>query len=144
MSAIPAFLPNNYATWKNAATQNNLSGKTVHTLELASGSKIGYEQYLLLRVLWVVHDQGVAGLRLPEKLRRLLPRANDMLASFKSWKTYHSSFQNSRMTEGSFAIARYYQLLAANTRETTRPNSFDTPIAKRTRYQMQAMVSGYL
>lgn len=119
--------------WSNAVTRRNLQGKTVHTAELASGSKIGYDQFLLLRVLW---KPGTSEIRIPE-VNKFLPKANELLANYVSWKTYCDSFSTPRAPEGSFAVARHYQKMAANSDENTRPNTFVTPIAKRTRHKLR-------
>ncbi|PYI07032.1 hypothetical protein BO78DRAFT_460835 [Aspergillus sclerotiicarbonarius CBS 121057] len=103
-------LPSNHQEWESFVKRRNLKGETVHAAELASRAKIGYDQYLLLRVLWVDHRLNVS---LPEKLSKLLPEAAKMLAEYLSWKTYYDSF--------------------ANSRENTRPNSFDNAITLHTR-----------
>ena len=141
MSVIPRKLPHTYALWQGEVNKNGLASKTIHTTELASASKMGYTQFLLLRVLWQIHKTKDRGAPiLPERLTQFLSKANEMLANFQSWKSYLGSFQG-RIPEGSFAVVRYYQLIAAKTEQNTRPDSFDTPIAKRTRHQLQGISS---
>ncbi|RAL00861.1 uncharacterized protein BO80DRAFT_425257 [Aspergillus ibericus CBS 121593] len=130
MSGASGNIPSNQEEWENFVKRRNLKGKTVHAAELASGSKIGYDQYLLLRVLWVDHR---SNLSLPEEISKLLPKAAEMLAGCESWKKYRGSFGKTENPEGSFAVARHYQQMAADSREKIRPNSFDTPVARRTR-----------
>lgn len=107
-----------------------LEGKTVHAAELASGSKIGINQHLLLRVLWKDH---LSNLSLPEGIKKLLPKARELLEGYESWAKYLESFGTTVNPQSTFTLARHYQQDAANSRENTRPNSFDTPVALRTR-----------
>ncbi|KKK12765.1 hypothetical protein P175DRAFT_0163601 [Aspergillus ochraceoroseus IBT 24754] len=123
-------VPSNREEWEFFVKERKLEGKTIHGAELASGSKIGYDQYLLLRIIWVEHLVDVS---FPERISKLLPKAAEMLAQFPSWKTYCDSFSKKENPEGSFAVARHYQQMAANSRGNIRPNSFETPIALRTR-----------
>ncbi|KAL7649029.1 hypothetical protein ACMYSQ_012536 [Aspergillus niger] len=130
MSGASDGIPSNRQEWESMVKSKGLQGKTVHAAELASGSKIGVDQHLLLRVLWVDHR---SNLSLPPKISKLLPKAAGMLVEYKSWETYCDSFGNTENPEGSFAVARYYQQKAANSKENIQPNSFDTPVALRTR-----------
>ena len=57
---LPDDLPANARQWHEQVSQRKLTGQTVHGRGLASASQMGYEQFLLLRVLWKI--------TLPEKL----------------------------------------------------------------------------
>ncbi|PLB45039.1 hypothetical protein P170DRAFT_513116 [Aspergillus steynii IBT 23096] len=129
--ALPT-LPFDFLTWQDAVKKHDLVGQTVHTAELASASKMTYEQFLLLRILWITH-LGIHRFRLPPVLEPHLIQANKLLAESQSWTQYCKSIKAARTTEGSFAIARHYQIKADNTKGHLRPDSFDTPIAMRTR-----------
>ncbi|PLB38958.1 uncharacterized protein BDW47DRAFT_18344 [Aspergillus candidus] len=132
MTDLPSKLPDNYRTWQDAVKAHNLVGKTVHTAELVSASKIEFKQFLLLRVLWDprIGDQLTD---LPLALKKYHAQAKEMLATSQSWADYCSGIKNGETPEGSFSIARHYQIKAATGGENMRPDSFDTPVAMRTR-----------
>lgn len=132
MSLIPPTLPASYPDWQLAVDNHDLAAKTVHTAELASASKMNFLQFLLLRVVWKTHETK-SPTRLPAKVKEWIPRAKELLNGLSSWKTYLSSFRRTDNPEGTFSIARHYQIQAARTKGAIRPESFDTPIAKRTR-----------
>ncbi|PYI09929.1 hypothetical protein BO78DRAFT_426928 [Aspergillus sclerotiicarbonarius CBS 121057] len=133
----PDSLPSTRKEWETKVTERKLGGQTIHAAELASGPKIGYDQFLLLRVLWVTYGLGVS---LPKTINGLLPRAVEMLADYPSWKTYCDNFNDSKNPEGSFSVARHYQKMAANSKGNIRPNTFDTPVALRTRSKRNVQV----
>jgi hypothetical protein len=49
--------------WKIEVERFRLQGRTIYDGAPASASKIGDEQYLLLRVIWATHGRGFAQLR---------------------------------------------------------------------------------
>ncbi|EGC42178.1 predicted protein [Histoplasma capsulatum var. duboisii H88] len=55
-----------------------------------------------------------------------------MLAGLRSWKIYCDSFGAPYVPEGTFAIARHYQMEVLKTREDVNPIAFSTPVAHRT------------
>ncbi|KAE8406285.1 hypothetical protein BDV37DRAFT_269932 [Aspergillus pseudonomiae] len=132
MADVPSKLPVDYSTWQDAVKAHGLVGKTVHTAELASASKMDFKQFLLLRVLWKLH-LGNRLSSLPPVLEPYHTQATILLNKSQSWASYCSSIVNGENPEGSFAIARHYQVKAANNGKCMRPDSFDTPVAKRTR-----------
>ncbi|KAE8153590.1 hypothetical protein BDV25DRAFT_149138 [Aspergillus avenaceus] len=129
MSDAPIKLPVDLRAWQTAVENYDLIGKTVHTAQLASGSKMTYAQFLLLRILWKTH-LGMRLFRPPPVLEPYLVQADKLLAGSQSWKKYCSSIEEGQIPGGSFAIARYYQVKAANNKEHMRPDSFDTPVSK--------------
>ncbi|EAW12024.1 uncharacterized protein ACLA_007840 [Aspergillus clavatus NRRL 1] len=60
-------------------------------------------------------------------------QANTKLKTYKSWDLYCQGFTRRTLEEGSFAIARYYQLEVISTDNDIDPLAFTTPIAHRTR-----------
>ncbi|GES58157.1 hypothetical protein BO78DRAFT_426928 [Aspergillus terreus] len=131
--SVPIGLPSNREDWLDEVNNRKLVGRTIHAADLASGSKIGYDQFLLLRVLWVSHKR----VSVPERISDFLPSALELLAGCQSWKTYCDSFGTPKIPEGTFAMARHYQMKAANSKGNTRPDTFDTPIALRTRNMLK-------
>lgn len=109
-----------------------LTDKTIHGAELASASKFEYNQFLLLRVLWVPRRLGELSKILPD-INKWIFEANEKLKTYRSWDTYCQRFALSDAGEGNFTIARHYQLEVANTKDETNPMTFATPIAHRTR-----------
>ncbi|KAH8427081.1 uncharacterized protein LDX57_004799 [Aspergillus melleus] len=130
MADLPKRLPIDYPEWQAAVEEHDLVGKTVHAAELASASKMTYAQFLLLRVLWKVHLRDQLS-HLPSVLEPYLAQANELLSEFRSWAAYCRSIKNAKIPDGSFAIARHYQIKAANNRQHMRPDSFDTPVARQ-------------
>lgn len=138
MSGAPSqHLPADRTEWEKAVKGQELDKETIHGAELVSGSKIGYKQFLLLRVLWKVQSSLKT---LPERIKKLIPEATAMLADYPSWKTYCNGFGKSINPEGNFTIVRYYQQMAAHTKGNIRPSTFDTPIALRTRNKLKEKV----
>ncbi|RAK92822.1 hypothetical protein BO79DRAFT_251328 [Aspergillus costaricaensis CBS 115574] len=138
MSSAPSqHLPADRTEWEKAVKGHELDKETIHGAELVSGSKIGYKQFLLLRVLWKVQSSLKT---LPERIKRLIPDATAMLEDYPSWKTYCNGFGMSINPEGNFTIVRYYQQMAARTKGIIRPSTFDTPIALRTRNKLKEKV----
>lgn len=132
MTGIPSKLPANHRMWQKVIKAHNLVDKTVHTAELASASKIEFRQFLLLCVLWKTRI-GDRLTRLPSVLEPYHTQARVLLDESQSWASYCSGIEKGETPEGTFAIARYYQMKAATGGKHMRPDSFDTPVAKRTR-----------
>ncbi|CAH0038854.1 unnamed protein product, partial [Clonostachys rhizophaga] len=129
-------LPTNGQAWNDAVDALGLGSLSIQTCEAKSGSKIEFEQFLLLRSLWpdtktasalneyfgedrrsTFHSQRVA--------------ANTFLEEFASWRTYLEMIEHNRSLssqgvgsttshlEGTFATALQYQRLCDKT--TTIP-----------------------
>ncbi|RAO68383.1 uncharacterized protein BHQ10_004395 [Talaromyces amestolkiae] len=129
-------LPENPGEWHTLIARHGLEKSTIHTVDLASASKIGLDQFLLLRVLWKEH-RGRKDLIKFLGLQHWMREAQKELLGLQSWSKYCSSFgAGERIPEGTFAIVRHYQLEATKTDGTPTPTMFDTPIARRTRGQL--------
>ncbi|KAL9083923.1 MAG: hypothetical protein Q9165_008330 [Trypethelium subeluteriae] len=119
-------LPGNPSSWGKAISENNLLGKTIFDLvTYKPGSEIEYDQFLLLRTLWIRE------LREPFSTHALI-RAKWFTASSESkaenllrndekvsgmWKRYLLSFESRHRSTnekedpdlGTFSLVRYYQ-----------------------------------
>ncbi|KAA8641643.1 uncharacterized protein ATNIH1004_011779 [Aspergillus tanneri] len=115
-----------------------LTGQTIHGAELASASKIEYEQFLLFRVLWVSRRVEDLPKTLPG-MSLLISEADTMLKKYNSWHTYCRGFTLPNIEEGNFAVARNYQLEVANTEDKTDPRTLATPVAHRTRARVNEL-----
>lgn len=137
-------LPTDPKDWHHAVRKRGLTGKTVHSAVLASASQFEYDQFLLLRVLWT--DRKMKELNSALGLSEAeINQAASLLREIKSWSTYHGSFASrSGIPEGTFAIARYYQLEVTRTQEEADPTSFYTPIVNRTRSRTQRSVANQM
>ena len=135
---LPKDLPANAQHWHEQVSQRKLTGQTVHGRGLASASQMGYEQFLLLRVLWKITLPKKLGM---ERLLRFLGLSGDIklaeakLRTFTSWQEYFNSFSDSKILEGTFALVHHYRLEVAKTRQEDSSLHFFTPISKRTRSQ---------
>lgn len=130
--------PANPGEWHTRMNERNLAGQTVHGRSLASASQMGYEQFLLLRVLWKVDVSEEPDI---ERLSTLLgldgdvERAEVKLGRYKSWQEYFNGFSDSKISEGTFALVHHYRLEVAKTDWEAESLHFFTPISKRTRSQ---------
>jgi hypothetical protein len=126
-------LPETPGEWHKLLAKRGLEKGTIHTVDLASASKIGLVQFFLLRVLWKKHEKRKDVINFLG-LQDWVKKAQKELLGLQPWSTYCSSFGISkRIPEGTFAIVRHYRLHAAKTDGTPTPTMFDTPIDKRTR-----------
>lgn len=133
-------LPSTPGQWHRLLAKRGLEKSTIHTVDLASASKIGLDQFLLLRVLWKKHEKRKDVIKFLG-LQDWVKKAQKELRGLQSWSTYCSSFGiDERIPEGTFAIVRHYQLDAAKTDEAPTPTMFDTPIARRTRGRLLQQV----
>lgn len=114
-----------------------LTGQTVHGATLASASKFEYKHFLLLQVLWVEGHVENLSKSLPD-IDKWISKAKEKLATYKSWNTYCQGFTGLNIEEGSFAVARHYQLEVIKTESEIDPWSLTTPIARRTRTRDRA------
>lgn len=139
--ATPDEAPTTAQDWRNEVKPLELEDTTIHSTALSSASKFGFEQFLLLRVLWKQRPP-VSILPLAE-MKAWVPQATEMLAQYKSWATYCNSFRSqAESPEGTFAIAKYYQREVANTEDRADPDAFATPISSRTRAGMNQVSNG--
>lgn len=105
-------IPRSAEEWQLQADLLGLGNRTIHDTQLKSASRAEIDQFLLLRVLWNTHSA-------PEFLKyfdlaQWLPDAKASLENLSSWGKYCSSF-TTQIPEGSFALARHYQLQASRT-----------------------------
>lgn len=133
MSTPPNKLPQKFSEWEKETITMGLRDQTVHGAKLVSASKIGYEVFILFQILWIRY-------RSTDNLHSLLPgiekwikKADTMLKSYQSWDAYCRGFDGRNLNEGTFAIARYYQLEVVKTEDKAEPEDLVTPIAHRTR-----------
>ncbi|KAG5303825.1 hypothetical protein I7I50_10709 [Histoplasma capsulatum G186AR] len=138
MSGLPKVLPRTTKEWEGFVAAKSLTNKTIHGADLASASNIGYEQFLLFRVLWRTYS-GLKQFDTMFGMKKWISRAGRMLAGLRSWKIYCDSFGAPYVPEGTFAIARHYQMEVLKTREDVNPIAFSTPVAHRTRSKMQRL-----
>ncbi|PYH89305.1 hypothetical protein BO71DRAFT_423098 [Aspergillus ellipticus CBS 707.79] len=117
----------------------NPSAETIHSTTLNSASGITEKQYLLLRVLWIA----APGQQFNSDRFGLGPwkqQADKLLATYRSWDSYHRTFAGSTILEGTFALAKRYQAQAAASREEMfRSQVTFTPVAQRTRHKMSSL-----
>ncbi|PYI16465.1 hypothetical protein BO99DRAFT_424745 [Aspergillus violaceofuscus CBS 115571] len=87
----------------------------------------------LLQVLWTGREFQDLSLSKFE-LETWKREADKLLATFQSWANYRQSFLNGPIREGTFALAKKYQLQAAASKdENFQPSVAFSPIANRTR-----------
>ncbi|KAE8349396.1 hypothetical protein BDV28DRAFT_141318 [Aspergillus coremiiformis] len=129
-------LPSDENTWTVWAARYNVSGSTIHDATLTSASTISERQYLLLQVLWTSKASRKLSLKQVE-LETWKREADKLLATFQSWASYRQSFASGPILEGTFALAKKYQLQAAASREESfQSNVAFSPISNRTRTKM--------
>ncbi|OGM46182.1 hypothetical protein ABOM_004861 [Aspergillus bombycis] len=126
-------LPTTNREWQNAVGLRNLTDKTVHGAELASASQMGYEQFLLLRVLWKMYETNQLQIKSMFGMADWISRADEMLAGHRSWRTFCDDFAPAVIPEGDFSIARLYQLEVEKTKNLATAEQLSTPIVHRTR-----------
>jgi hypothetical protein len=77
-------VPETIAAWNVAVEQRRLQDKTIHGGALASASKIGDEQFLLLRVIWNSHRKADS---LKKVLGEWIGKADAKLEADTCWQT---------------------------------------------------------
>ncbi|KAJ5081461.1 hypothetical protein NUU61_009725 [Penicillium alfredii] len=118
------YLPSKEAEWHHRVAEFQLTGETIHNAKLKSASTIDETQYLLLRVLWIESAAFQLDLNRFE-LADWKKKADSLLGGFASWHNYRQSFSGTPIDipEGTFAVARKYQLQAAQaTDKILRPS----------------------
>lgn len=130
-------LPSTERAWGEWATLHNVKNSTIHDVRLSSASTIEEEQYLMLRVLWIVSSPSRLNMRQFD-LEEWHTQAKELLRGSKAWLKYFNAFDSKEIPEGSFAMAKKYQQQALQTNDSTlRPSVQFTP--PRTRSQMGHM-----
>ncbi|GAB1192709.1 hypothetical protein APSETT444_001904 [Aspergillus pseudonomiae] len=126
-------LPATNREWQNAVGLRNLTDKTVHGAEFASASQMGYDQFLLLRVLWKTYETNQLQIKCMFGMADWMSRADEMLAGHRSWRAFCDDFAPGVIPEGDFSIARLYQLEVEKTKSLATAEQLATPIVRRTR-----------
>ncbi|KAJ5587728.1 uncharacterized protein N7459_003493 [Penicillium hispanicum] len=109
--------------------------------ELPATSKDWQEDFLKLGLT----GQTVSGaslLKFLPGINKWISEANKKLSKYKSWDTYLKNFLPPDFGEGSFAVARYYQVEVTRTENDMDSRALATPIAHRTRAQVKAATRG--
>ncbi|KKZ62220.1 hypothetical protein EMCG_03358 [[Emmonsia] crescens] len=98
-------LPSTVQEWETAMAKMGLTGQTVesHVTNLSKS--------------------------LPD-IDEWISKANEKLATYKSWNTYCQGFTGLNIEEGSFAVTRHYQLEVIKTENEIDPWSLATPITR--------------
>ncbi len=139
-------LPETASRWEREAKRYGLTDRNIHNLpDYKSASKIKYEQYLCLRVLWRSKKQ--SEFKPPDWLSNdALDKAGEFLKTTVSWLKYLEAIHANpeRMPGvrvaniGAFSLVRYHQLQVLNLDENNAHNESPkfSPIARRTRSKM--------
>ncbi|KAJ5783405.1 uncharacterized protein N7518_009082 [Penicillium psychrosexuale] len=136
-------IPKTFQEWCDKVTSRDLKKAKLHDKELASASKMGFDQFLLLRVIWKTHKRNITNV--PD-IKYWIREAEKKLRSYQSWSTFcdglgipephiteRSGEPSRARPEGNFAIVKYYHQEVEKTKPQADPETFDTPIASRTR-----------
>ncbi|CAG7950355.1 unnamed protein product [Penicillium salamii] len=127
--------PRNATQWQTLANTEEMTDRTIHNIELKSASKLQKRQYLMLRVLWKSFPKQKFDVNKFE-LTACVEEASRYLDAYSSWQLYCASFDG-ELSEGTFALARFYQKQVSWVPKDTPFDSDATavpsPIAHRTR-----------
>ncbi|KAJ0420266.1 hypothetical protein BJY00DRAFT_313205 [Aspergillus carlsbadensis] len=139
-----ARLPPNAGDWGKRAIAKKVDTLSLHSGDLASGSKVEEKQYLLFRVLWRIQKKR-SEVWTQLNIGNYEKDAHAFLAGYESWAHYHegvsfnidmANVRNSTMT---LALEFQRQAAATPDGEVTSDVVFTgTPVAKRTRRQLEA------
>lgn len=138
--------------WKRALIDRHLEPQSIYDFISSSASKIDFDQFLLLQVLWT---KGKSQDDLIEpKPNFLLKRkhyesAKTELSVAKHWVSYLNSFRTHRPDQltngafpelGTFSLVRQLQVECGQLREVEATNSSSkfTPVASRTRHSIRS------
>lgn len=131
--------PGNELEWKREAEAMGVVGVGIWDKEkLKSASKIGYDQYLCLRVLHMEIRR--ANFRPKNfELDVWIEQAKEKLDNSESWRIYKDNFaQPNSIFHSAFSVATYMQrevLQAKENKDEVSTSVIFTPISKRTRAQ---------
>lgn len=116
-------IPETEAAWVKAVKANDLRDVTIHEVKIDSASKIKYEQYLPLRVLWRHHYAELIEVKQPD-LKTWIKRATRELSGYCSWNRYCQNFvPPDKLFEGTFSPVTYYQAQTAKIKnDSVTPN----------------------
>ena len=125
-------LPSNERSWLKEVKDTDFQTKTIHSFEsAASGSKIGFTQFLLLRILWVKRPAEKLSSSSEygkwEILKKHIDTAHNHLGKVSGWEQYKSTFSNNLawhrekgfISLGTFSLVRLYQLNSSLTKAHT-------------------------
>lgn len=132
--------PDTAGRWKELAELEKVANTTIHDINLVSASKFKKEQYLMLRVLWEVHNPIDIN---PAKfqLKEWVLKAAQQLENYTCWKDYCTSFSGSKHPlRGTFGLPRFYQKQVDQVPkdaeiECNVATGPPTPVSRRTRSQ---------
>ncbi|PYH38808.1 uncharacterized protein BO87DRAFT_350287 [Aspergillus neoniger CBS 115656] len=129
-------IPQSPEEWLKEVKHLDLDKVTIHDAPLKSASRAEFEQFLLLRVVWKSYDSSKFLRRVD--LSQALPDARTRLKGLGSWTNYKNSFTGP-VQQGTFALARHYQLQVTRTDQDSPTGSGVqfTPVAHRTRSKQQ-------
>ena len=132
-------LPSNENQWATWVAQHGVSGMAIHDTKLTSASTISKKQYLLLQVLWTSSQASRLDLKTFD-LDTWKQQADKLLATFQSRDNYLQSFASDTILEGTFALAKKYQLQAVESKdESFRSNVAFSPVVSCTRSKMGSL-----
>ena len=136
-------IPESFQQWCDKVSSHGLEEAKLHDKELASASKMGIDQFLLLRVIWKTHKTETPNI---PNINYWITEAKKKLRSYQSWSTFCDGLgipeqhpkerlgkPSEARPEGNFAIVKYYHNEVRKTEPQAAPKTFDTPIASRTR-----------
>ncbi|CAG9942422.1 unnamed protein product [Clonostachys rosea f. rosea IK726] len=128
-------LPKTDLAWKEVIDAFGLQSLSIHTCKAKSGSKIEFEQFLLLRSLWLDTKKPWAlnecfGEDRRSTFHSQRVKANTFLDNFTSWDTYLEMIQHNLKLEkyssqGTFALSLQYQRLCHHTTQTPPEDAED-------------------
>ena len=111
----PDEIPETFREWCDKVSSNDLQEAKLHGKELASASKMEFDQFLLLRVIWKTHRRNITDV--PD-INIWMTEAKKKLRAYQSWSTYCDSLDvpeqhtkertgepSEARPEGSFALS---------------------------------------
>lgn len=133
-------LPSKPSDWNTAFENRPFKTRTIHDYESPeSGSKIGHDQFLLLRVLWNSGtDEALIGSKGDSLLeRKHYEKAKERLGEERFWKQYLTSYDTPLGSGafpqmGTFSLVRHHQVLCHHIEQVKIEDS-SPKISSRTR-----------
>jgi hypothetical protein len=147
-------LPSSPAKWKELAIRNNLARVSIFDLDkYESASRIGYKQFLCLRVLWITKQARIFA---NDDIRQTWLRdadyskAKGLLSSFADWQAYLNScgtpvdqlLQQAFPDSGTFTLVQYHQASVLGSLENLDFTPRSSLPAHRTRSKLTAKLQG--
>lgn len=139
-------LPITQQEWQKAAEMNNVLNVSIYELDkYQSGSEIRHEQFLLLKILWMPHQQ--ADFSRSQNRQKWLSeqhykKAKDLLGDLNCWNLYLTSLRDHPPASlrnrafpdlGTFTLVRYHQCQVERAKTTENTSCKFSPVASRTR-----------